>query len=200
MAITVKYQRVAKQIIPIQYYHRSIWCPKAKARPTVVDNKFCHYCGAQLIFYKRPNPMKYVSNNLGIEEPLNIEEQAIDAAMDAHREAKEDEKKAVIAIPILYLPGLFLLIFGGDRVVRAGTLLILFGLMAVLLHIYLQYRSAKKYFEVKRLLNPYLRNKSMPFYNELLGMFADKPGVHLYLEEDGKILVTDKRNKEDKNA
>lgn len=127
--------------------------------------------------------------------PLTEEEQAIDAAIDDHQEARQDERKTFWLAVALYFVGLFVSAGteDGSRQDNVGTALILCGLVVFGVHLWLGWRTTKKRLAVKELMDPYLRKKALPFYQELVEMFAEKPGIHLHLTENGTIVVTDRR-------
>lgn len=125
---------------------------------------------------------------------LTEEEQEIDWAIEDHREAKKDARRAFWLAIVLYFAGLF--ISGGEdgsRRDNIGTALILCGILTFGVHLWLDHRAFKKRLAVQELMDPYLRKKALPFYQELVEMFADKPGIHLHLSENGTIVVSDKR-------
>lgn len=129
---------------------------------------------------------------------LTEEEQEIDTAIDAHSEALDDEKHAVMAAGLLWFSGILLTLFSpmGSQLERIGGVLLILALVCFISSIALSYRTRKKKYEAKALVDPYMRKKALPFYNELTEMFAEKPGIHLHLDERGTIIVTDKRKKE----
>lgn len=129
---------------------------------------------------------------------LTEEEHEINAAIDDFREAKSDEHKAFILAVVMYFTGLFMqgLSDKDTRAHNVGTAILISALLVFGIHLLLGFRTQKKRWAAKELMDPYLRKKALPFYQELVEMFADKPGVHLHLEEDGKITVTDKRIRE----
>lgn len=129
---------------------------------------------------------------------LTEEEQAINNAIDLHRDAMKDEAMAFMAAILLYATGFILVISSAEnsRPERIGSALFLCGLLMIIVHVFLSFRTRKYRRQAKELVDPYLRRKALPFYQELLEMFADKPGVHLHLNENGSITVTDKRKKE----
>ena len=135
---------------------------------------------------------------MSFQSKLTEEEQAIDRAMDAHIDAMKDEAKALLAAIILYATGFFLVIFSAEdsRPERIGSALFLCGALTLIFHFLLHIRTRKYRKAAKELVEPYMRKKAMPFYDELVEMFADKPGVHLHLNENGSITVTDKRKQE----
>lgn len=132
------------------------------------------------------------------QQKLTEEEQAINGAIDMHRDAMKDEALALFAAIVLYGTGFFLVIFSAEdtRPERIGSALFLCGLLMIIVHIFLNIRTRKYRRAAKELVDPYLRKKALPFYQELLEMFADKPGVHLHLNDNGSITVTDRRQKE----
>lgn len=129
---------------------------------------------------------------------LTSEEQRIDKAMDKHQSSVDDEKMVLKGAGVCYLLGFPLALFGGDdsQVSRVGTTLLIIGLVLLFVHAIIGFRSLKRKMTVKELLNPYLKRKALPFYQELTEMFADKPEVHLHLNDDGTITISDKRKRE----
>lgn len=133
------------------------------------------------------------------DKELTEEEQEIDNAMESHKAAKADERMFMTGAWALYLVGfpLFILSPSESSWERVGMAIALTGLLTFILALILSIRTHKKLMQVKEVLQPYLRKKAQPFYNELLEMFADKPGVILHLDDDGHIRVIDNRKKED---
>jgi hypothetical protein len=128
---------------------------------------------------------------------LTEEEQAINDAIDAHREARQDERNTLRLAVVLYFVGLFMqgLSDKDTRPHNIGTALLICAILVFGVHLLLGFRTIKYKFKAKELMDPYLRKKALPFYQELTEKFADEPGIHLHLEEDGKILVTDRRQR-----
>lgn len=133
-----------------------------------------------------------------VREPLTEEEIDINNAIDMHRDALRDEMQAMGAAILLYLIGLILVLFSAEntRPERIGLGLFACGALMFGVNILLGFRTRKYRRQAKELVDPYLRKKAMPFYQELVEMFAEKPGVHLHLNENGSITVTDKRKQE----
>ena len=133
-----------------------------------------------------------------VQRPMTEEEIAINDAIDMHRDALKDEMQALAATFLLYFIGFMLLIFSAEntRPERVGSALLICGFVLVIVYILLGFRTRKYRRQAKELVDPYLRRKALPFYNELIEMFASKPGVHLHLNENGSITVTDKRKRE----
>ena len=132
--------------------------------------------------------------------PLTEEEQEINAAIDTHRDALKDEKQAMGAAILLYFAGFTLLIFSAEdsRTERIGNAVMLCGLVMLVVNILLGFRTRKYRDQAKELIDTYRRKHALPFYRELVEMFADKPGVHLHLNDNGSINVTDRRKPEEK--
>lgn len=137
-----------------------------------------------------------------IFKPLTDEEREINDAIDSHIAAKSDKDQVFKAHLILFFGGwvLFLLSPKGSGFERLGLALFLTGLILLPLHVVLAYRERRKAIKVHKLILPYRRKNALPFYNELVEMFADKKGVHLHLNENGSITVTDKRKKEERDG
>lgn len=133
-----------------------------------------------------------------VREPLTEEEIDINNAIDMHRDALKDEMQAMGAAILLYLIGLILVLFSAEntRPERIGLGLFACGALMFGVNILLGFRTRKYRRQAKELVEPYMRRKALPFYQELVEMFADKPGVHLHLNENGSITVTDKRKQE----
>lgn len=129
---------------------------------------------------------------------LTPEEQALDRALDEHRDALKDEKQFMVIAIILWFIGLMLATFGGkdSPIEYIGSGLLICALVAFGINIALGFRTRKYRYAAKELLDAYTRKKAIPFYQELTEMFASKPGIHLHLNESGTIVVTDKRKKE----
>lgn len=130
---------------------------------------------------------------------LTDEEQAINDAVDMHRDAMKDELQAMAAAGVFYFAGFLLVIFSpkDSRAEHIGNAFFIMGLLLILANVLLGIRTRKYRRAAKELIDPYIRRKALPFYQELTEMFADKPGVHLHLAEDGEIVVTDRRKRED---
>lgn len=126
---------------------------------------------------------------------LNGEEEAIRRAMDQHEEALKDEKTVLFGSFALWTVAFILLIISedGSRTNNVGEGLIICAVICYVVHIGLHFRTRKRKRHAKSLVQPYLRRQALPFYQELVEMFADKPGVHLHLNDNGSITVTDKR-------
>ena len=129
-------------------------------------------------------------------KPLTEEELAVEAAIDAHMDALSDEAMVMKTGFGLNIIGFPLFIFGSGMAERIGMALILTSLLCILIAMGLGIRTAKRRFEAKRLVDAYMRKKALPFYQELTEMFADKQ-VHVHLEDDGRITVTDKRKEKE---
>lgn len=132
---------------------------------------------------------------------LTEEEQAINDAVDMHRDAMKDEFQAMAAAGVFYFVGFLLIIFSptGSRVEHVGNAFFIVGLLLIFVNVLLGFRTRRYRDAARELIEPYVRRKAMPFYQELTEMFADKPGVHLHLAEDGRIVVTDKRGQHENN-
>ncbi len=130
------------------------------------------------------------------ERKLTKEEQELETALDQHRDAFKDEKNVMSTAGVLYLLGLVLIVIGHGQIERAGVALFVSGLVCLAGGMLLQLRTRKYRIIAAALLDAYSRKKAIPFYNELTEMFAKKPGVHLHLNNNGSITVTDKRKKE----
>ena len=126
------------------------------------------------------------------------EEQAINDAVDMHRDAMKDEFSAMVGAGLFYFVGFLLVVFSanGSKPERVGNAFFICGLLLVAVNVLLGFRTRKYRRAARELIEPYVRRKAIPFYQELTEMFADKPGVHLHLADDGRIIVTDKRNSE----
>jgi len=129
---------------------------------------------------------------------LTPEEKELDTALDEHRDALKDEKQFMVVAIILWFIGLMLATFSSENssVERIGSGLLLCALVAFAINIALSFRTRKYRYIAKDLLDAYTRKKAIPFYQELTEMFAEKPEVHLHLNDNGSITVTDKRKKE----
>lgn len=128
---------------------------------------------------------------------LTEEEQAINDAIDMHRDAMKDQGQVGFLGIAAYITAITLSLIGSDgsRAENTGTGLFIIAIILWLVYVALGFRTRKYRREARELMQPYWRKKALPFYQELVEMFADKPGVHLHLEEDGKIVVTDRREK-----
>lgn len=128
---------------------------------------------------------------------LTPEEKELDRALDDHREALKDEKQFMAIAVALYFIGLALSVFGSkdSPVEHIGSGLLICAILAYGIHLALGFRTRKYRYIAKDLLDAYERKKAMPFYQELTEMFAKKPEVHLHLNDNGSITVTDKRKK-----
>lgn len=126
---------------------------------------------------------------------LTAEEQRINDALDKHLEAVKDEGKAWGFAVLLYAVGFVFVIASSkdSRPQHVGNALFMCGLFMVLINILLGFRTRKYRREAKELVDPYMRRKAIPFYQELTQMFAEEPGVHLHLNQNGSITVTDRR-------
>lgn len=129
---------------------------------------------------------------------LTEEEQAINDAVDIHLEAKKDERNTYLLAIVLYFAGLFMQVLSDkdSRPHHIGTALLICAIVVFGVHLALGFRTRKYRYAAKALIDQYRRKQAIPFYNELTEMFAEKPGVHLHLNENGSITVTDKRIKE----
>lgn len=136
-----------------------------------------------------------------VKRPMTEEEIDINNAIDAHRDAMKDELNAMVVAGVFYFAGFLLVIFSpkDSRAEHIGNAFFILGLLLILVNVLLGFRTRKYRRAAKELVDPYIRRKALPFYQELTEMFADKPGVHLHLAEDGKIVVTDRRKAEDDN-
>ena len=134
--------------------------------------------------------------------PLTEEEQEIDAAMDSHIAAAKDERWWTVAGWLGYLIGFPVFLFAPENSMleRIGMAVTLTAILSILVSVVLHGRTRKRHYEAKTLIDAYRRKKAVPFYHELLEVFADKPGIHLHLELDGSITVTDKRNQEERSS
>lgn len=139
--------------------------------------------------------------NLYQTRPLTEAEQELDDAIELHKEALKDEMKVVSIAILLWVVGFTMAIFSQEnsRAERIGSALLLCALICFAVHFALGFRTRKYRRRAKVLVDAYLRDKALPFYQELVEMFADKPDIHLHLNDNGSITVTDKR-KEPENG
>lgn len=123
------------------------------------------------------------------------EEQEIDLALDRHKEAMRDEMRAFGLAVAFYFVGITLVLVGAkdSKPERVGNALITCGLILVVVHVLLGFRTRHYRKQAKPLVDAYFRKKAMPFYQELCEMFREEPGIHFHLADNGKIIVTDKR-------
>ena len=49
--------------------------------------------------------------------------------------------------------------------------------------------------ECQHLLDALMRKNALPFYHQLQERFADQPHLHIHLEANGSITITDRQNK-----
>lgn len=49
--------------------------------------------------------------------------------------------------------------------------------------------------ECQHLLDALMRKNALPFYHQLQEKFADQPHLHIHLEANGSITITDRTNK-----
>lgn len=126
---------------------------------------------------------------------LTEEEQEVNAALDAHRDALRDEMQVMATGMILNIVGLGLLLFSPEdsSPSRIGFGLFLCSILCFIINFALGFRTRKYRNQAKPLVDAYMRKKALPFYQELTEMFADKQGIHLHLDERGTIVVTDRR-------
>lgn len=126
------------------------------------------------------------------------EERKLNTALDDHRNALKDEKQFMAVAIFLWFIGLILSAFGpkDSPIEHIGAGLLLCSVLAFGINIALSFRTRKYRYVAKELADAYSRKKALPFYQELTEMFADKPGIHLHLNDSGTIVVTDKRKKE----
>lgn len=137
-------------------------------------------------------------SNFYKKRELTPEEQELDTALDDHRDALKDEKQAMLLAIVLYFSGLFLNVIGSkdSRLEHVGSALLICAILTFGVHLLLGFRTRKYRYIAKDLLDAYTRKKAMPFYQELTEMFGEKPEVHLHLNDNGSITVTDRRKKE----
>lgn len=134
------------------------------------------------------------------KSPLTEQEQDINEAMDRFRSAFEDSKWFVQKGFIVNFIGFVLIIFGPIEhwIASVGFAMMLAGFVSLavgtLLDIF-RVRARKR--ELDELVLPYLREKAMPFYNEIQEKFADEPDVHLRLEDNGMVTIIDRRKKKE---
>lgn len=137
-------------------------------------------------------------SNFYKKRELTPEEKELDRALDDHRDALKDETQTMVVAIVIWLIGITLTAFSpkDSRIEHMGSNLILLALLVFAVHIALGFRTRKYRYIAKDLLDAYTRKKAIPFYQELTEMFAKKPEVHLHLNDNGSITVTDKRKKE----
>lgn len=129
---------------------------------------------------------------------LTEEELKLESAMDEWKEARRDQGKMLFLAIVLYLAGLPVYAVSAEdsRPERIGFTVMMCGLVCFFFHLLLGLRTGRKRDEATKLADAYNRKKALPFYEELTELFANQPKVHIHLEDDGKIRVTDNR-KED---
>lgn len=134
------------------------------------------------------------------ERKLTKEEQAIDRAADKHIDALKDEMLVFKGFFGTWFVGLLFSIFSTEnsRFKYFGGALMIVAVLFIPVHILLVKRTKKYRHQARVLMDAYFRKKSLPLFNELTEMFADKPGVHLHINNDGSITVTDKRKAKEK--
>lgn len=128
-----------------------------------------------------------------------LEEIEIEKAIQLHEEARHDERVVFGLAVVLYVVGVVMWIFWEGRTATTGMAVMLCSVLALAVHAVLSYRTAMRKLKAKDLASIYLRRQAVPFYQELREIFADKPGVQIYLQHNGVITVTDKRKKEGGN-
>lgn len=130
-----------------------------------------------------------------MERKLTEEEVEMRAAIDAHQAQDKWEKQLALSAWIAYLIGFPLFIFNSDGPWEmAGGLIVGAALGTFVYTFFIVHRKTVKLArEAKKLVDAYMRKKALPFYHELLEKF-DMTGVHIHLNDDGTITITDKRN------
>lgn len=130
--------------------------------------------------------------------PLTTEEQEIVDAIDWHLEAVKDAEMFLRGVLATWLIGFPMLLFSAEDSSweRIGVSLILMSLVLMICHFLLNLRADKRRREVSKIVNAHMKKRTEPFYNELREMFVDKPGIHLRLQDNGTITITDMRIKE----
>lgn len=121
------------------------------------------------------------------------EEKAIDAAMDAHLEALEFEHHVFRGSLIMYMVGFPLFIFGSDWAEMLGISLVTVGLLSFIAHFFFSISTRKKALAVQKLLQPYLKKKSLPLFRDLQEKFADDPNIRFVHNDDGSVTVMRKK-------
>jgi hypothetical protein len=69
------------------------------------------------------------------------------------------------------------------------------GLLWIFSNTVLSNQVGKRRIRTWKLICAYNRKKAVPLYHDLLEKFADQPHLHIHLDDDGTIQITDRRDK-----
>jgi hypothetical protein len=127
------------------------------------------------------------------------EEFELDQAMRAYQEAAEFQNFVFGTGLVLYAIGFPLFILGSDWVERIGIALLVAGLIAFFINFLLNFSTHKKRIEAKELLEPYLKKKSAPLFNEIKEKFRDDPNTEFVHNDDGSVTVIRKNITKESN-
>lgn len=124
------------------------------------------------------------------------EQERIVEAARAYTEAKKDERFVMIAGIILWFAGApFFFLNIGNIYETLGLTAMTLGAILYLFSMVLSWRTYKIYCAGQEISFAYTRKKNTPFFQELTKKFSDEPKIHLHMNDDGGILITDKRER-----
>lgn len=128
---------------------------------------------------------------------LTPEAQKVSDALDAHHQARSDEHR-VFWVGWGFLIVSILMSISGNKELGAG--LMLSAAICLALNFVLSLRTYQRRTKAKKLLDIFKYKQAVPLYWELVEKFAEEPKVHIHLNDNGSITVTDNRvnNKEKK--
>lgn len=122
------------------------------------------------------------------KKPTEIEE--INAAIEHHKDIRWWEKRLGITAWVVYFGGV---IIWGVRGIEAASPILLMSFAVFMVVIAIGQVEIRRRRAAQKLIHAYKRKQALPLYQDMLEKFADQPNLHIHLNDDGTIVITDRK-------